>query len=479
MDRIGKLLAGKYRLEVLLACGGMGLVYGARHQTTGRAVAVKLLRPELVAKTDFVRRVAVEARLAVEASHPNVVEVLDAGADADGTPFLVLERLYGQTLEALLVRPLSLLTAAQAVVPVMNALVSLHDAGIVHRDIKPANLFLSVQSEGRVTPKLLDFGIAKVLEGATVTRSGIALGTPAYMAPEQALGCSTVGPATDVWAIGVVLARCLTGQLPFEGKASSRVGALRSGLNPEDLAGVVEPVARVLMQALRFEPIERFASMLEFRAALLGALNDADPTQNWPGAGSVSFATPESELVTWVNAATAEAGGEAPGAAELAEAAHGRSEDVATQTLASVWRKAVFPLLGTRGWHGRSGSRRSRSRGFAAYANLPARTARAPSPPEVVTAAVIPDAKPPSSDARSGEPHATAHASPATAHAEEPATKARRAVRSNAVGRRPSSPSKPPAAAEVKPQPAARATDSVQPAPAPRPVGANRSPIIE
>src|SRR5262249_22039583 len=147
------LLDGKYRLEELLARGGMGLVYAARHQATGRAVAVKLLRAELVTHHDLVRRISGEAQLAVEASHPNVVDVLDAGADPAGIPYLVLERLYGCTLEALIQTPLSLLATAQALMPIMNALGSLHRAGILHRDIKPSNLFLSRDGNGRVTPK--------------------------------------------------------------------------------------------------------------------------------------------------------------------------------------------------------------------------------------------------------------------------------------------------------------------------------------
>ena len=332
-DRVGTLLVGKYRLDELLACGGMGLVYGARHQTTGRAVALKLLRPELATQTDLAGRLAAEARLAVEAAHPNVVEVLDAGADADGIPFLVLERLYGQTLEALLAEPLSLLATAQAVVPLMSALISLHGAGIVHRDVKPDNLFLSVDGEGRVTPKLLDFGIAKLLEGTSATRAGLALGTPAYMAPEQALGCRTLGAPADVWAVGVLVIRCLTGALPFEGRASSRIGTLRSGLHPDDLLGVPEPVAAALTRALRFEPSERFSSMAAFRAAWLDALAQVDPKQNWPAENSSTYSAGESELAALIQAASTKAA-----QSQRENLRLGRSEEVATRTLASVCR---------------------------------------------------------------------------------------------------------------------------------------------
>jgi eukaryotic-like serine/threonine-protein kinase len=170
-DRIGTLLGGKYRIEALLAVGGMGIVYAARHQQTARAVAVKLLRRELATRPDLVRRVSAEARLAVEAAHPNVVEVLDAGADEQDVPYVVLERLYGKPLDALISEPLRISSMAQAIVPVINALVRLHAAGIVHRDIKPSNIFISGRAGERITPKLLDFGIAKALEGASATSS--------------------------------------------------------------------------------------------------------------------------------------------------------------------------------------------------------------------------------------------------------------------------------------------------------------------
>jgi serine/threonine protein kinase len=295
-QRIGQLLGGKYRLQELLALGGMGLVYGARHEATGRSLAIKLLRPELAGRPDWVRRVAAEARLAVEASHPNVVEVLDVGTDALDLPYLVLERLYGQPLEALLDEPLPVLTAAQALVPMLNALAVLHRLGIVHRDLKPSNIFLSDDGSGRITPKLLDFGIAKALESAGATLPGAAFGTPAYMAPEQALGCNALGPAMDIWSMGVVFVRCLTGHLPFEGVVTHGFGRLRSGLRSSDLQGVPEPLARVLVQALQLEPRERPASMLAFRNALLGALREVDPKQPWPDEMSVSYAPHESAL---------------------------------------------------------------------------------------------------------------------------------------------------------------------------------------
>jgi hypothetical protein len=291
-----RLIGGKYWLSELLAAGGMGLVYAAVHQETGRAVAVKLLRSELMTHPDIVRRVTVEARLAVKASHPNVVEVLDAGTDEHGEPYLVLERLYGRPLEALLAEPLSLLSTTQVLVPVINALAMLHRVGILHRDIKPGNIFLHRAVDGRVTPKLLDFGIAKALarDGGAFTSAG--LGTPAYMAPEQALGRQVGGPSADVWSMGVVFVRCLTGRLPFSDAGVGRDLLLRSSLRPEHLPGVPEDVAALLIRALAFEPSERPADLNEFRHELSRALYRTDGNAAWPDESSVSYPPSEFDL---------------------------------------------------------------------------------------------------------------------------------------------------------------------------------------
>jgi hypothetical protein len=335
-DRIGHVLGGKYRVQQLLAAGGMGLVYAGRHEVTGRSVALKLLRPELATRPDLVQQVSREARLAVHAAHPNVVQVLDAGADEAGAPFLVLERLYGLPLEALLLgQPLSLGCTLEALVPVCNALAALHQAGIVHRDLKPSNIFLSREEGGRITPKLLDFGIAKALESSGSTLTGMALGTPVYMAPEQLL-CSVASPASDVWSLAVVCVRCLTGRLPFADLARRGLLALGSAVRPSELDGVPEPLARVLATALRCEAAERPADAGEFRAQLLSALHELDPEQSWPDASSIGFSEHESELGRALSGSLgADAG--TPGGSQAAMA---RPLDVLTRTLARAWHSA-------------------------------------------------------------------------------------------------------------------------------------------
>ncbi len=333
------MLGEKYRVQQLLALGGMGIIYGACHELTGRSVAIKLLRPELASRPDLARRVSLEARLAVEASHPNVVEVLDAGADELGTPYLVMERLYGQPLEALIGERLSLLATAQAILPVMNALVSLHGAGIVHRDIKPSNIFLSCEGD-RVVPKLLDFGIAKALAAADSTLSNVAMGTPSYMAPEQALGCFTLGAPTDVWSMGVVLVRCLTGRLPFAALQRHGPSALRFGLHPEQLEHVPERVGQVLIRALKLDPRDRFQSMAEFRSALRFGLKQVDELQSWPGEEVAAFTRDEFALAAGL---LLNGTGSVRGADAKADHRLARPAEMLTRTLSRVFGTARGP----------------------------------------------------------------------------------------------------------------------------------------
>jgi hypothetical protein len=464
--RIGHLLGGKYRVQQLLAAGGMGFVYAARHDLTGRAVALKLLRPELVTRPDLVERVSREARLAVDAAHPNVVEVLDAGADQDGAPYLVLERLYGHTLEALLDQPLSLGSTLEALVPVCNALAALHEAGIVHRDLKPANIFLSREEGGRVTPKLLDFGIAKVLEGSGATLTGVTLGTPAYMAPEQLL-CGVTSPASDVWSLAVMCVRCLTGRLPFVELAQRGLLAFGKSVRPSELDGIPAPIARVLAAALHFEAGERPANAGAFRAQLLAALRELDADRAWPDASSIGFGEHESELARAVM-----------GRDELAKTmsagvgAIGRPPDVLTRTIAHAWQTvwrgralwqrrlalvAVLSALGLVIW---TGLARMHPRALPAPL---AATAELSALPEPATAAGSP-ASPPRPTTALPAPKPL------------PVTSAQGDRERKNVRRDPARPTPAPSVSRL--EPAAPKPEGHPALPAPV-LGANRSPIIE
>jgi serine/threonine protein kinase len=279
LDRIGKLIAGKYRLELVLGRGGMGTVYRATHTWTGRAVAVKYLHPDHAQDAGSVSRFLREARTAASVRHPNAVDVLDMGQDTDGSAYLVLELLEGSTLAEHFAASKTMDPAALArvLVPVLEALEELHRVGVVHRDFKPANIFLARTSRGHLLPKLLDFGVAKVLDESAglSTTTGIVVGTPAYMAPEQAAGMGDVGPWTDLWAVGAVLYQGLVGELPFAAptpslmlvnvmtKAVAPLASKRPDLNAA-LCAVVD-------RALTKDAKERFQTAADMAQALCDA----------------------------------------------------------------------------------------------------------------------------------------------------------------------------------------------------------------
>jgi serine/threonine protein kinase len=278
-ERVGSTMAGKYRLDSILATGGMATVFGGVHAWTEREVAVKILNYEHARDPEIVRRFLQEARAAAQLKHANVVDVLDMGQDADGTVYLILERLHGETLKARIKRgTLSLREVGSLLLPVMRAVASAHAKKVVHRDLKPDNIFLATAEGSPVVPKLLDFGIAKVVTSDSgSTRTGMMVGTPSYMAPEQVKGERNVGARADVWSMGVVLHAALTGRVPFEGENSAAVLArviterARSVLTI--LPSLRPSVAAVIDRALMFEETARFADMGEMVTALESALD--------------------------------------------------------------------------------------------------------------------------------------------------------------------------------------------------------------
>jgi serine/threonine-protein kinase len=209
--RIGMTLGGKYELLRRLGAGGMGVVYEAVNALTGRRVAVKLLLGNAI-NAHVRQRLLQEARAAARIQHPNVVDVLDVAVDPDAGPFLVMELLDGESLEDRLVRDgaLSFGEVASLLRPVAEALQLAHDAGIVHRDIKPSNIFLHTDARGEVTPKLVDFGIARA-DGPRITRSGVMAGTVGYMAPEQMHDAKRADQRSDIWSLAVVVYECFAG----------------------------------------------------------------------------------------------------------------------------------------------------------------------------------------------------------------------------------------------------------------------------
>ncbi len=279
-DQASVLLDGKYRLDAQLAEGGMGVLYRATDLASGAIVAVKLLRSEQAGRADARARFALEGRAVRALRHPNIVQVLGAGEDAQGRQYLVMELLHGVGLQEALVlrRKLSVEETLTLLFPIAGALAWAHDLGVLHRDVKPANIFLEKTAEGRSVPKLLDFGMARLDGQPRVTRSGQIVGTVGYMAPEQAFG-REVGAQADVWSLGAVFFRCLSGVDPFDGPNEANVllqvalGRSRPLRSIE--SSVPESVARVVERALERDPAGRFGDVRSFVQAMTRASVEA------------------------------------------------------------------------------------------------------------------------------------------------------------------------------------------------------------
>jgi serine/threonine-protein kinase len=216
----GAVIDGKYRLDSLLGEGGMGTVWAARNLQLDVAVAIKLLRPGRD-QALLSERLKIEARAAARLVHPAIVRIFDVDTSEAGDPFIVMELLKGESLASVMDRGrLSGESAVQLLLPIAEGLGLAHARGIVHRDLKPQNVHLAEDGE-RIQPKLLDFGIAKLMSGAlpsgNLTETGVTVGSPDYMSPEQARGSNDVDHRADVWSFCVVLYEAVTGATPFEG----------------------------------------------------------------------------------------------------------------------------------------------------------------------------------------------------------------------------------------------------------------------
>ncbi|NUP10274.1 MAG: serine/threonine protein kinase [Polyangiaceae bacterium] len=217
---VGSILEERYRVLGIIGQGGMGTVYEAEHLNIGRRVALKILKPEHAQKGEAVARLRHEARVVSQIGHPNICEIFDIGQFEDGSPYLVMERLRGETLAQRIERGplLRLDEIADIMVQVLAALEAAHRKNVIHRDMKPDNIFLAQRQIG-IVAKILDFGISKA-NGPDelphhLTRTGMVMGTPYYMAPEQAMGERMLDGRVDVWGVAVAIYEALTGQRPF------------------------------------------------------------------------------------------------------------------------------------------------------------------------------------------------------------------------------------------------------------------------
>jgi serine/threonine-protein kinase len=273
----GAILSRRWRLGRRVGEGGMAEVYAAEPLDGGHPVAVKIMRPDFHGQKAVIDRFLEEARLSARLIHPNIVRVFEGAMAEDGSPYMIMELLEGVPLGAY-TRGGSRIPPAQAV-PILHGilagLAAAHAQNIVHRDLKPENIFLTRDSGAAFVVKVLDFGVAKVMDAAggmgTRTRTGMLLGTPAFMSPEQVKSARAVDPRSDLWSAGVLFYEMLTGKEAFPAETEfARLTAVMTS-DPEPIEQVdpsLAPFAPFIARALRKDREERFPSALEMARAL-------------------------------------------------------------------------------------------------------------------------------------------------------------------------------------------------------------------
>ncbi|HTB76129.1 MAG TPA: protein kinase [Polyangiaceae bacterium] len=282
----GQTIAGKYRLNRLLGTGGMASVWSATNVFTEREFAIKFMLPQVARTPEAARRFLLEAKVSARINHPNIIEVIDVGQAEDSSLFLVMELLTGSSLDVATRRQ----TPSMPVVEFMRhmrdvaeALAAAHRSGVIHRDLKPTNIFLHTDRDGRIVPKILDFGVSKILEeenNTALTVVGTVLGSPLYMSPEQAMGAEGVDGRTDVFAFGSILFEALSGQRAFDGpnfnalivtiatSEPKRIDEVAPHL-PESLRSLVRQCL-VTNKANRLESFDRIVEQLDAMMSELG-----------------------------------------------------------------------------------------------------------------------------------------------------------------------------------------------------------------
>jgi len=284
-----KLTAGdslaQYKIVKLLGEGGMGAVYEAHDESLDRNVAIKTLLSDVAQDPESRKRFFREGKAAAKLRHPHVVEVYGVGIEGE-VPYLVMELLDGESLAQLVEREKTLAAerTVDILLPVLSALVTAHEEGVIHRDLKPDNIFLQRTRAKTVVPKLLDFGISKVTSAhnSRLTHTSALMGTPYYMSPEQARGGKDVSPAVDQWAMGVILYETLSGVRPITGETVLEI-LHRIATMPlvplEVVAPTVPPeLAKVVMRALDREPAARHATVRALGQALLPFASEGSRT---------------------------------------------------------------------------------------------------------------------------------------------------------------------------------------------------------
>ncbi len=279
---VGAVIASKYRIDRLIGRGGMGVVMLARHLRLDEDVALKFLTPEAMKKPDVVARFEREARALVKLKNEHVTRVLDVEVADNGTPFIVMEYLEGQTLAGL-VRggsSLPLELAVDYMLQACEAVAEAHALGIVHRDLKPGNLFLTTGTDGSEVVKVLDFGVSKLGTLDSDTLPDAVVGSPPYMSPEQLRSSKDVDARTDIWSLGVVLFEITTGRMPF---AADNLHEHYTKLMLEDpplpsevRSDLPRTLDAISAKCLAREPKDRYANVGELAADLAKLATHAD-----------------------------------------------------------------------------------------------------------------------------------------------------------------------------------------------------------
>ena len=294
----GEVVAGKYRIEKMLAEGGMGIIYEATHLQLDEKVAIKFLRAELIGPQagELPGRFLREARTSAKIKSEHVVRVHDVGSTDAGGPYIVMEFLTGEDLDQIVSHHgvLPIQQAIDYVLQACEALAEAHDLGIVHRDLKPANLFLTHRADGSPCVKVLDFGISKFKDGAGntrdfgMTKTHTVMGSPSYMSPEQMRSSKDVDPRADIWAIGIILYELLTGTVPFDGDSMPQICAAIIEDDPKSIRTmrpeITAELEAIVTRCLAKDPDDRFPNV----AVLAQALSPWGTSEAWASADRIA-----------------------------------------------------------------------------------------------------------------------------------------------------------------------------------------------